>query len=553
MKQMLYALVPLLAAAAFTYYINQKGPDLRYQLSRPIPMETEGTASAKVVQQIEIANVGKAVAQKLQVKIKKAVGKLTVLKDSQSDNYARFDAAGSTELMYDSLQPSGRVQIVLSGGEPLAEQDVEVRHLQGPARLALTSQASPWSWLPASLLTTFSLLYLWLSARAFAREHFRSISHWDPAAILRRKKPPLVSDDEWMSILADSAGRMADKELGETSDVSSWRVYRLLNSNKPERLADAAWDKILPAMIDGFTSRVEATASTAHVYGNLPDIRKLLVIPKPSALFDEPWTRLLASLSARYVAALEASDFTWDHPPSLLVKRLAETKPDGVLERDWEGHQGRVRSLYFALSFRELSGTDKPMERMKSLDLTSLSDFESKILKTFAYHREMEKVPSVCTPHGANRFLNSDKPNFMSEADYESLAGTAQTVKRATEDERRYSALFRQITGLLNASPLAVDMPEGISTDDWAGLKRIEQTLVATPKETERRHAELVQREAEASTLKAKVLRQLEVINTFISDPDVLSRIEDYDGVFAPGNLANLRSLAALRQPAPTR
>ncbi|HLK17735.1 MAG TPA: hypothetical protein VKT81_02230 [Bryobacteraceae bacterium] len=47
--------------------------------------------------------------------------------------------------------------------------------------------------------------------------------------------------------------------------------------------------------------------------------------------------------------------------------------------------------------------------------------------------------------------------------------------------------------------------------------------------------------------IKAKVVRQLEVINDFISDPGVLDRIEEYEELFAPGNLANLKTLAAMR------
>ncbi len=42
-----------------------------------------------------------------------------------------------------------------------------------------------------------------------------------------------------------------------------------------------------------------------------------------------------------------------------------------------------------------------------------------------------------------------------------------------------------------------------------------------------------MQHEAEVQTLKTKVLRQLDVINTFINDPAVLDRIEEYDTVFA--------------------
>ena len=46
--------------------------------------------------------------------------------------------------------------------------------------------------------------------------------------------------------------------------------------------------------------------------------------------------------------------------------------------------------------------------------------------------------------------------------------------------------------------------------------------------------------------LKAKVLRQLEVLDRFLLDPDAVNRIEPYEDVFAPGNLALLKEIAAL-------
>src|SRR5579864_6442139 len=117
MKQLSIGLLTGLVILVAGYYLNLKTPDVRYQLSSPIP--TDVADPTKVVQQIEITNIGRAVARRVQIKIKKSVGKVTVFKDSQSDNYTVFDSARMTEVIYDSLRPAGRIQIGLSGGPSL--------------------------------------------------------------------------------------------------------------------------------------------------------------------------------------------------------------------------------------------------------------------------------------------------------------------------------------------------------------------------------------------------------------------------------------------------
>jgi hypothetical protein len=124
-------------------------------------------------------------------------------------------------------------------------------------------------------------------------------------------------------------------------------------------------------------------------------------------------------------------------------------------------------------------------------------------------------------------------------------------VKRADEDERRYSALIRQVTYLLNGTGLSSNAPSEMSAEDWTNLKRIDQEIVFTGDRNSRKQAELEQQERETMALKWQVLRQLEVINIFINDPGVIDRIEEYEAVFAPGNLVNLKRLAQLLRNAP--
>ena len=128
---------------------------------------------------------------------------------------------------------------------------------------------------------------------------------------------------------------------------------------------------------------------------------------------------------------------------------------------------------------------------------------------------------------------------------------------RAFANGRRYSALTDALRDVTNGAPLGSDAPRAILSDEWANVKKIEKDIVAARDEYKRKRAELdaqgaemVKRDSELQTLKARILRQLDVINTFINDPAVIDRIEEYDTVVAPGNLLNLRKLAVrLRIP----
>jgi hypothetical protein len=446
--------------------------------------------------------------------------------------------------VYDSLRPAAKVQLVLSGGEPLTDQDVEVRYSEGLAKLALAPRQKIWSQLASLFSVGIILVYGGVSARAFAKDHFSFKARLEPAALLRRGKPFLLSNGDWTENLKDAASRLSDQRTGETGDVSSWEVYRILNSRKPEHITEDNWHKIVPDLIASLVSRMRAGAVSEYGYARSSDIRKLLFVSKPAGVFDENWDRLMKSLSKLYVAALIAENRIWDLSLSQIVKRLAEPKPEGLGDADWEGYRTLQTYCYFAVLFAEIRGSAKPTEVLNGADLSSLSEYEVGTLRTYAYSKELAKLPDIMTPRGADQFLNAERPPFMPEEQYERLAETAQMVRKAA----RFSVLLPQLERLVAGSQLAADKPSDASQDEWANLKRIEHEIVTLREKNERRDAALFRQEAEASTLKTRVLKQLEVINDFINDPCVLDRIEDYEEAFAPGNLANLKSLAAFRR-----
>jgi hypothetical protein len=316
-------------------------------------------------------------------------------------------------------------------------------------------------------------------------------------------------------------------EPGETGDVPSWQIYRLLNSGKPKNLPDDIWAKAVPGLINQYILRMIAVAQSASKWSDPGTIRKLLAVPKPIMVFDEKWNELQKDLGARYRTAVIARVLSrpYSSPAdafdSIQIAELDKSELDET--RDW------LRALYYAFLARETSRGLSPVEAINKADLKHLSPDDADALRAFAYQRQMKYVRDVCTPWAADQFLSASKPAFMSDDDYDRLTKLAKAVKKADEGERRYSALIANVRLLLKGATLASNPPPEISPDEWTNLKRIQQDFV---------------QQNELAVLKARVLRQLDVINVFMNDPSVIDRIEEYETVFAPGNLSNLRRLA---------
>ena len=485
--------------ALFAYYLNQKTPELVYQLSSPITIEQPSGGLPRIVQQIEIANKGNALAPKVQIKTKKALGTITVTKDSEGDNYQELKTAdGGTELDYDPLRPAGRVKISVVGGDPLTEQDLDIRYLNGAAKPALTSERTIWSWFPDLPAFALLILYLWLSGKTLYKDSFLSKCKYHPIQALHVKKPIVISHDVWIECLEEAVRRAANRGLSETNDVSSWPIYGLLNSERPKNLPPDVWGTLLPDLVAGFVTRLTSTAQSSSRWSNTEDIRKFLALPRPALVFEETWNKAKTELGAMYIAATVRSVTLYgDAAGSLEALSSVDLDP---AER--AKFRKILQSLDKAALINEVSESFDPLRTLEQVDLKHLASADARAVKAFA--------------------------NWA-----------------------RYERLIAEIKAMIEGSGLGPTAPREILSEDWVNLKQIETDLVEGRKQNAKMRSELhaqgqevAKQKDETAGLRAKVTRQLDVINTFLNDPTVVNRIEEYEDVFAPGNLSNLKTLA---------
>jgi hypothetical protein len=330
------------------------------------------------------------------------------------------------------------------------------------------------------------------------KDWFRVDCRIHPIETIKAKKPFWLSDKTWIEGLEDAAVRAPKPQLEETSDVSSWHIHRLLNSGKPKSLPDDIWAKILPELTDGFISRLTTLAERGYRWSHPEEVRKLLALPKPIAVFDEKWNKLKEELGVIYSTAVITRAMLY----SEFTEPLAALDNVQLDQKDREKIRKTLQALYSVHIINQILKSLDPVETLNRADLRPLPESDAEALQAF-----------VCG--------------------------------------RRYSALTQAIRSIIRGSGLDSNPPRLILQEEWADLKRIEKETLSVRNAYEEKRAELdtreaqvMQREAESKALKTTVLRQLDVINTFINDPTVLNRIEEYDTVFAPGNLLNLRKLA---------
>src|ERR1039458_7435527 len=186
MRQYWLAIVPIVAVA-FGVYLNRRAPDVRYQLTTPIPVETVSTDALKSVQLLEVGNLGNSPAQKLRIQIRKKVGGLNVVPNSMADTYKQYDTDSATELAYETLPPQGRIKWIFTSNGGVTEQDLTVSHLDGLGRAALTSDTGILATVVKNLWVVVALLYLFWFLKDINKSFLDSEASYDPLAVLKRK------------------------------------------------------------------------------------------------------------------------------------------------------------------------------------------------------------------------------------------------------------------------------------------------------------------------------------------------------------------------------
>ena len=94
-------------------------------------------------------------------------------------------------------------------------------------------------------------------------------------------------------------------------------------------------------------------------------------------------------------------------------------------------------------------------------------------LKNRAYKIKLQEMSSIFNYDSAKKFLESEKPNWIKEKDYEYLKNYAQdTIK-----SKKFSELYDLINRIITNQLLPIEKPEILSQDEWDALKDIHERM----------------------------------------------------------------------------
>ncbi|MGD0960693.1 MAG: hypothetical protein ABSB19_12875, partial [Methylomonas sp.] len=468
-----------------------------------INLENVEAGVPKVAQQIDVVNRGNLTATKIQIKLAKHVEKITIKKDSQEDNVNQHNIpSGGEEVDYSSLQPTGRFTLTIINSDPLNDNDLDVRDDSGRARSALVDTDNIVSSSANVALWLIMLFYVLSFSQSLRKGLLFNKARSNPFEILKTRRPFFLSDALWKEIIEEAIDHIdSSRANSDTYDTpSSWQLYKLLNGDKPEDISDVDWSKALSNVQKALNNRLLTKASLAHTSRKINSITEILKVHRPKNFEEPAWKDLQAKLVEIYHATLLSKVLQWRFDYQEIIKAISAVQSTDCDEAIHKSDLECFLKIYKAALVEDAINSHDPANFSASIDVSLLNGKDLKVIKEFAYFLQVRQILSINTVMDAKSFLKSPRPEILNDADYRLLRNLAETI-------------------------IQVDTQE---------------------QDVQRKDANLAKEAAETQKLKAKILNQLNFINDFIENPNVIDKIEEYENIFAPGNMENLRKMAVM-------
>jgi len=489
-------LLVIVVGALFTYVLNKDAPDVRYILSDRIPISVlmPSKAAPENVQQLEIKNIGSAPAKKVQVLIHGNITAYHIAKLSEADSVQTFNRGQSFEAVYQELPVQGSFKLIFTSNGVITDSDLSIRHLTGKAKEALTKGKDPFYisvvFLVVSIVYMLLVLYEARKIAVEIRFQFKNARE-----LLLQKKPWYIPEQKWDSIYSKELKDRIYKDHFYGAKLFDCGSYQLLSVDKPTHLDEVAWTTIVNQAIESLEKGYASIVSSWQKDW----ILELLAVKKPKQFPENKWRELEKKANEQFIFLVEQHAYSTE---SILVA-LKEKKPDLIQEYAWENHIKELQKSYKAHLAQDLDWASNPIEFLNNQDLAVLTSNDARDIEQRAYQLALSKLPDIFNHSNAQKFLDSEKPEWLKDADY-------QLHKKKAEESVKLSKV----------------------NEDAAQLKKDKLAL-----KEEKNHV---------SKLKNKIEGQLNIIHSLLSDPVSLDRIESYCDDFAPENFRALKRLAEL-------
>lgn len=525
------ALIVLLVSS----YINRSKPDIRFSLSGGLPRELLGETSTENVQLLEIRNIGKDEAQRLTIKINAALTSYKLKKLSEADKVEEFPSPNGLEIVYPSLPPQGTIKVILQSRTTIEKSGIDVSHSKGKGEEAFTGGASfRLSYIGIAIFLIYFFFMIML-LRSMAIDHLESQTKYAFNEILLKKKPFYIDKKRWNAIRSNALGNKINYVYGNIDKLESYKLLCL--TEKIYYLTEEEWLSLQHKAIEKLNDIFITKINTAWRHAN---ILEFLRITKPLLFPEKEWLELQNMMNKSYFVLLK-NEFKFFDAKTIL-EMIKQQKPDGILTGFWDNHIQDLKNEYFRLCSQRLEMATNPTDYLEQEDLSVLSEDQFNKLKKRAYLISINKLPRLVNKVTAQRFMESGKPEWIKDDDYNAIREEAEAFIKA-------DALSLILWDIIYNKALPVTKPAIFTEEEWIQVisisqrfKKMDEDHQASMEEQKIARAE----KEETEKLKEKIEKQLGVINDILIDPASIDRIEDYSNVFAPGNFDNLKKISQL-------
>ncbi len=545
LSQITVGVVVIILGWGIFNWITTPTADIRYTLLEPIAVKIADTP--QYIQQLDIKNLGKLEATNLNIRIDASNLTCDVIKYSQADDEKIYVEENQTEISYPKLPPGGEIKIILksSTNYNVNTKNIDIGHDKGKAKEILSStNTDTIKWFFILIMAIYIALSI-NSWRSTILTRYERNAYTDPDRILKKRKPFYASEEDWKSIRADAIRRkvhLGIDYINEYEDIDKNENYKFLSMEQPGYLDDNEWRQLLEASAKTFEKFLRMNLANGTILDKtvLPDCPKYYSVNAWNSFSDKYFKKYINEKIEKIFRFKIKDD---------IITAIGSQKPNQMKQEIWDDYIKELKKVYYESIASNLIYESEPIKYLKTENLDILpTSKNNEILKQNAYRLQMREVNNINSLEEAQKFIANPKPEWIRDLDYRTILNHAENIVELEHQKKSYKMMYDILQNIIYGEDFPVNKPDSIDVRDWTKLKEFD----ARSKELEEKSQDVLKKESELASsknetedLKRRVIRQLEIINSCLVDETTLDRVEDYENIFAPGNIANLKLITS--------
>lgn len=529
MKNFIYlALIPIVAVLLSDKI--KASPDLIYSLSKEMRIQSTEGGDFENIQQLEVKNVGNEVAKNIIIKITGNIDGANVEKFSVDDKATDDLSHGNLEVRYESLMPGGSFFVVLKTKNKMVSNKLDIVYEKGKAVDAFSKEINYGRL--AVITAYFAFIFLFIASfySSYKDSLMRDARSYLAESVLRKNKPWIISEKYWQKIcLTSKATMLKDYYKNRFSSVELSFPYIYLNSDMG-LIRDVEIRNALSA--SACVALENIVMQHLADYHSVSSLEKMLLIEKPEHVSETSWIDISNKIQTRYVNRLKqeiidnARSEKLYNDEDFKLDLLSKESKDNLMS--FVEYYNLRRAKLILYNSNEI-GQDYP-EVIKYFDKTDPYNFYA-LAKRILF----SNIDMACSTDKAKSLIGGNA-HWLTKEDHKIII---ETIKRSEWTTKLYKILKE----LVNSKQAVISREVDLDEESKQLVDKV-ISIINKEKKLDDKDAELEKELQLNRSTKDKVLDQLHFIDTLLSNPSIIDRVEEYEDTFSKVNYQNLKMIS---------